>query len=256
MNGADNAAELQGSEQKKEKGFVALATVQFVGMLLAINLTFFTKNAYSREIPDGWHFAMLVVVWVVLGLTFFVTACQKDVAPSLWEDIGGNLPGPSFLCWFDLASAHRIYFLADFAALAFLIYATGGPQQSLYTTFLLVIVPISIALGKPNIKTVVTFASITLVIFLTLLCLDPVSHFKAVANTKFAPKGWLAVVTIACVIFPTLVFCIQNWELRDSGEGVTTQQTEETTTLAPSEYIEEIATPGDHDRDLEAGIIQ
>lgn len=249
MNSCDSAALLAQASGTVDNGFLALAIVQGLGVVLAIGMTICIRKAYT--IPDRWHACMLTVVVAVFGATIFVAACQEDLAPDLWVAFGGTLDefqkGPSFLYWFDLHTAHLIYFLADFGALAFLIYATGGPQQSLYATFLFVIVPISIALGLPNLGTVVVFAGITLAIFLTLLPLKPPKYFSAIETGNLARKGWLAGVTTACVFFPTLVFCIQNWGPGDTAAGATPQQTRVKTMLASPVDLEHIAMAGNHD---------
>ena len=261
MNVFDSATMLAQVGAATDTGFLALAIVQGLGVVLAIGLTFCIQDAHTCKIPDTWLTTMKFSVCAVFVLTVLVAACQKDLAPSLWVDIGGTLPGPQFLYWLDLDAAHLIYFLADFAVLAFLIYATGGPQQSLYATFLFVIVPISIALGKPGVGTVVVFAGITLFIFLSLLWLKPPKYFAACDDEnrarelglgtpseigKRARKLWLGAVTTACVVFPTLVFWVQNWAPNKAPGAA----------LTSSKLVEQIVTPGDHDRDLEAGIIQ
>lgn len=205
------------------KGFFALASVQFLGVVLAMGLTFYINGAaIIRPIPVGWHIPMQVVVWVVLGLTIFVAVCQKDFGPQVWEAFGGDpAQAPFFLTWFDLGTATLIYFLADFAALAFLIYATGGPQHSVYATFLFVLVPTSIALGQPSVRKVVVFAAITLVIFLTLLWAKPPKYLMPLEDRNLVRKVWLGLVTAACVLFPTLVFCIQSWGSDDTAAAAT-----------------------------------
>ncbi len=234
MNSLDTAVLLPRVREEKDRGFVALATVQLLGVVLAIGLTFYMKDSYTPQISYSWYLWMQIVVWVVLALTIVIAALQKDLAPILWDAFGGSLPGPSFLYRLDLDRAHLIYFLADFGALAFLIYATGGPQYSLYATFLFVIVPISIALGKPNLRTVVLFAGITLFIFLTLLWLGPRADFTPPEDGNRARKLWLGLVTTACVVFPTLVFCIQNWRSGDTVARARPHQTEARMTLTSS----------------------
>jgi len=252
MNSFDAAALLAQAPGTVEKGFFALATVQGLGVVLAIGLTIYSRNAHACRIPKHWHLWMQIVVWGVFGLTILVAACQRDFAPALMVDFGGDPCEWPFLYWFDLNTAHLIYFLADFGALAFLIYATGGPQHSLYTTFLFVLVPISIALGKPNVPTVILFAAITLFIFLTLLCAKPPKYFSASENGNRVRKVWLGVVTTACVFFPTLVFCIQNFGSGDNATGALSQQTGvETVSTSPGD-LEHIPTPGDHDGDSRA----
>lgn len=225
---------------QQDKGFASLAAVQVLGVVLAIGLTLYIRDDYTHP---GW---MLIVVVALLALTILVAACQQDLAPVLWGDVGGNLPGPSFLYRFNLSTAHKIYFLADFGVLAFLIHVTGGPQHSLYATFLFVLVPTSIALGKPSVTTVVTFAGITLFIFLTLLVIDPPKDFTLAGNGDLDRKIWLGVVTTACVLFPTLVYCIQKWKPRNTARGVPLQQTTVKTSL--------IST-ADHSSDSIAGVM-
>lgn len=256
MNSFASAALMAQTSGTADKGFFALAIVQGLGVMLAIGLTISIKNAYSCRIPDRWHAWMQNAVWSVLVLTILVGACQKDFAPGVWEAFGGTPPGPFFLYLFDLNASLLIYFLADFAALAFLIYATGGPQQSLYATFLFVIVPITIALGNPGLPIVLAFAAITLFIFLTLLGLKPPKYFTASENGTSPHKTWLAVVTTACVIFPTLVFCIQSWRPNTTMAGSLPQQTGVDTTLTSPADLELLATPGDHGRKSVAGIAQ
>lgn len=223
MNSFDSAILLAHLAGATNKGFFALASVQFLGVVLAMGLTFYINGAsIIRPIPVGWHIPMQVVVWVVLGLTIFVAVCQKDFGPQVWEAFGGDpAQTPFFLTWFDLGTATLIYFLADFAALAFLIYATGGPQHSVYATFLFVLVPTSIALGQPSVRKVVVFAAITLVIFLTLLWAKPPKYLMPLEDRNLARKVWLGLVTAACVLFPTLVFCIQSWGSDDTAAAAT-----------------------------------
>ncbi len=226
-------------------GFLALLTVQFIGALLALRMTLAMKDAYNGIISDDRYSRMQNVVWVVIAITVGIALFHKGFATLLLQGIGGSQIELNSYCIFDLKNAHLIYFLADFGALAYLIYSTGGPQQSLYTTFLLVIVPISIALGNPGLWTVGIFAVITLIIFLTLLWIKPPEEFRDSHRGGLAPKRWIAAVTSACIVFPTLVFFAQNIGSSSSASGATTQQNSIDTKLS---------LPVDHTRESVAGV--
>ena len=243
MNNFASAALLAHANGTNNSGFIALAIVQLLAVVLALGLTFYTQDAYPCRIPAAWDSWIHKVVWAVGVLTVLVAACQEDCAPKLWLILQGTPPGPAFLRWFDLGTAHLIYFLADFAALAFLIYATGGPQQSLYATFLFVIVPISIALGQPGPFTVIVFAGITLTIFITLLCVKPPHYFRGADTETRARKQWLGLITAACVLFPTLVFCVRSWAPADTLAKAAQQQSGVATTMTSPGEPEDVATP-------------
>lgn len=208
MEDLSNIALAQTAGTLPSDGFMALLLVQSVGVLLAGLLTFSLHNIYGNNFSDSWILYIRVVVGCVAGLTLGVACFQAEFLSQIWS-------------WFDFIPPHPkggigvtqalcIYFIADFAALAVLIYATGGSEQSLFSTFLFVLVPITIALGrKPGWEIVVLFAGFTIAIFLVLLwvhsTLDPGSGVSGKSR-----RNWFGTITTMCVIFPTIVYCGQN----------------------------------------------
>lgn len=164
-------------QQQLDVGFLGLFIVQFVGAGLALRLTHQARDLHLPPCPVPVHDHMCTVVWVVLAVTVLVAVFQRDL-PLLVVSAFGIVPkrrGPSIL---SLRVAVMIYFLLDFGALAMLIRATGGPERSLYTTFLYVLVPITIALQRQiGARTVVLFAVLTIGIFLATLWQWPSALF-------------------------------------------------------------------------------
>lgn len=196
----------------EDRGFLALFIVQLVGTVLAFGTTISLKEDATSSFP--WIKLIQLVIILVFVLTLVVAAFQRDLAPMFWRAFGGAPLEPRFLYRLDLHSAHLIYFLVDFAALAFMIYATGGSIESLYSTFLFIIVPISIALGNPGKRTIVIFASITVCIFIVLLWYPTPPAPVHLAGTTTIHKIWFGVITAVCVFLPTFVFCIQHRDSR------------------------------------------
>ena len=193
--------------------FFALFVVQLMGTVLAAGSLIFIGEIYleSKFAPHA-----VVAMWGVV-ITVFVVTCvvafnHKDVGHRVWEGLGGDAAQLKRLRRFDLASAHLIYFLADFVALAVLMYYTGGSRESLYTTFVFVIVPVSIALGCPTKRVVIAFALISVFIFTALLYIPVPLVSTSLTELSSLRKGWFTAITVACVGFPTFVYCIQRRE--------------------------------------------
>ena len=67
MNSFASAALLAQASAAVDSGFMALAMVQGMGVVLAIVLTSYIRKVYT--IPDRWHACMLLVVVAVFGVT-------------------------------------------------------------------------------------------------------------------------------------------------------------------------------------------
>lgn len=212
MNSVDSAGLLAQASETVDNGFLALFIVQLMGVLIALGLTFNLHKVYGDAFSESWCKAIQGTVMFVVILTLIVALGQKEFLSRIWGSFQFTPPSPDtiILVKISVKQALCIYFLADFAALAVLIYGTGGSEQSLFSTFLFVLVPITIALGRqPGSTLVILFAGITIGIFLALLWkharLDP----SSVVSDK-SRRYWFGSITTMCVIFPTIVYCLQN----------------------------------------------
>lgn len=193
----------------ESEGFMGLFIVQLMGVLIAIGLTLSLHKVHPDPIPNQWLNVIYVLVGLVFVMTIFVAFRQTEFLSFIWNVFKGAGAAPKGVI--EVREALCIYFLTDFAVLGFLIYATGGSEQSLFSTFLFVLVPITIALGnQPGWKIVLGFAGITIVIFLVLVWLESPAHIHHVNGVNYPRRVWFAIITSACVIFPTAVYCIQN----------------------------------------------
>ena len=215
--------------QSPDQGFLGLGMVQFVGVAIGLWVTSKVPKLYGPEFPAQLHDTMMRVVRYLLGLTSIVVLIQGDFLSFVLAtftitfdtSIIANKLG------LDLKLAVWIFFLADFAVLAFLIRATGGPQRSLFSAFLFVIVPITIALGADRVgfETVGTFTAITIGIFLGVLWWEPGKPASGMTGIPRSPptpaeireadiaksrKIWSSVITTVCVLFPTTVSVLQQ----------------------------------------------
>lgn len=193
------------------EGFMALLIVQLMGVLLAGGLTFSLSAVYGETFSANWIFYSRVVVSCILLLTMVIASFQTEFLSLFWSWFDFRPPAPKGV--FGVKQALCIYFLADFAALAVLIYGTGGSEQSLYSTFLFVLVPITIALGrKPGTEIVIGFAFLTIAIFLVLLWVHSTLDSNGGASDG-SRRIWFGVITTMCVVFPTIVYWGQNREV-------------------------------------------
>lgn len=209
MNDLPATTLAQGTNGASEEGFLGLLGVQMLGVCVALAMSAKVSKAHGIEFRSGWCRAMQAVVGCVFVCTVVVGVVQGEALQVFYRTFkivsSSDIQAP-----LSLQTAHQIIFTMDFLALGFLIYATGGAQVSLFSPFLFVLVPITIALGPDGLPSVLPFAGLTIVVFLATLWCRPPAYLVRNENTATGRKVCGSFITSVCVCFPTTVFLLQQ----------------------------------------------
>jgi len=179
----------------------ALCAVQVIGVIAAFSC--------AMSLPDYATISPALLPWLrrVIGFAVIITVVAGLAHRAIWPSVIGGLGMRRRPGCFNFESLLPTYALLDFAALTFCIYATGGPYESPYTSFLLIIVPVAITLQERRIF-VAAYAFLTIILFWATLYWNDVG-FQPRAGSS-GVTIWFAIITSVCAGFPAFLYILKD----------------------------------------------
>jgi len=190
-----------GTANKSELNqIIALFFMQIFGAVFILFTIFDLPS--SSKINSDLQGYMFKAIFSVIGASGVLFALHRDIGPRLWDTLVGPQSTPKFFGYLSLSRVIFFCELINIVVLGVLIYSTGGPRQSFYTPYLLIIVPLTIVIGE-NPRNICVYFALTAIIFLSTLFFLQNQEFEVLEPLRY--NLHYAAITLQCVFFPTAV---------------------------------------------------
>ena len=180
--------------------FVQLIGVTIVGITLRKIKSF--TSITSRQEKVMWY-----IVVIAGALTIILCLLQRQLLSGILSLIKSEWGQIDCLSFVTFSFVISFYAFMDLLGLAVLIYLTGGSSRSMYIPYLLIIVPMMIALEADPI---IASGCFGLSILVFLVCLWRQDEPFTVTQQKIYNR-YFAGIVFFCVFFPTALMLLIMW---------------------------------------------